>query len=511
MVVANSCFVGGVAYECWTIFRITGRPVSRTLHLASLAGIIVMAACFPFGSDAQRIIAGSVVLTIFCAVAGWALLNQRGTRALLATYLGWSYLAIAGIFVARTVWAALPSEHPTIFTASLVQQVLNVATFYMLMAGSFGILLLVKETADVSVAQQLRYAEALARCSQTLLSSEISAAAYQAALAQSLEILRVAVAADRVALYRYVDLTHGQTAMLNSMQLVAAVNAPDLSPQRPATRADVLDIPQEVRDRLQVGRPFHGSIIRRFPQNPAFERYNADNGIKSLLFHPLTLHSDWWGHISVNDNTRERSWDDATIQVVRTAAEMIITFFQGWEAVGALRASEDALRQQATTDALTGAVNRRRFIELATGEIKRATRLGHPLALATIDIDYFKSINDTYGHSIGDQALIVLTRICLGHIREIDVLARFGGDEFVVLFPETTAGDAQAVMERVSLALTAQPVDVSGKPVVLTISVGIAGIASESMSLDTLLDHADHALYQAKEAGRNRVVLRSTG
>jgi diguanylate cyclase (GGDEF)-like protein len=325
-------------------------------------------------------------------------------------------------------------------------------------------------------------------------------------LAQSLEILRVAVAADRVALYRYVDLTHGQTVMLNSMQLFAAVNAPDLSPQRPATSAEVLAIPQEISDRMQAGLPFHGSIIRRFPQNPAFERYNADNGIKSLLFHPLTSHGDWWGHISVNDNTRERSWDDATIQVVRTAAEMIITFFQGWEAVGALRASEDALRQQATTDALTGAVNRRRFIELATGEIKRATRLGHPLAIATIDIDYFKSINDTYGHSTGDQALIALTRICQEHIREIDVLARFGGDEFVVLFPETTAGDAQAVMERVSLALTAQPVDVSGKPVVLTISVGIADMASESMSLDTLLEHADHALYQAKEAGRNRVV-----
>jgi diguanylate cyclase (GGDEF)-like protein len=102
--------------------------------------------------------------------------------------------------------------------------------------------------------------------------------------------------------------------------------------------------------------------------------------------------------------------------------------------------------------------------------------------------------------------LIALTRICQGNIREIDLLARFGGVEFVVLFPETTAGEAQAVMERVRLALNAQPIDLRGKPVALTISVGIAGLASESMSLDTLLDHADHALYQAKDAGRNRVV-----
>ncbi len=168
---------------------------------------------------------------------------------------------------------------------------------------------------------------------------------------------------------------------------------------------------------------------------------------------------------------------------------------------------EEQLHQLATTDGLTGVVNRRRFMELATSEIKRAARFDHPLALSVMDIDHFKSINDTYGHIIGDQALIALTRICQGNIRDIDVLARFGGDEFVVLFPEATPGEAQVVMERVLQTLTAQPIDVSGKPVGLTVSVGIAGLVSESISLDTLLEYADQALYQAKEAGRNRVVI----
>jgi len=115
-----------------------------------------------------------------------------------------------------------------------------------------------------------------------------------------------------------------------------------------------------------------------------------------------------------------------------------------------------------------------------------------------------------YGHATGDQALIALTHICQGNIREIDVLARFGGDEFVLLFPETTLAEAHAVMDRVRLAVTTQSVDLNRKLVALTISVGIAGLAGAAMPLDTLIEHADQALYQAKAAGRNRVVSEPT-
>ena len=170
------------------------------------------------------------------------------------------------------------------------------------------------------------------------------------------------------------------------------------------------------------------------------------------------------------------------------------------------RALEDKLQQQATTDGLTGVANRRHFLDLAQTETRRALRHAHPLALALIDIDRFKQINDVHGHAAGDRALLVLVRICRENIREIDVFARFGGDEFVVLLPETGEAEAGDVIERVRLSLAAEPVDLGGHPVAITISAGVAGLAGAEDSLDALLMRADRALYRAKNAGRNRMM-----
>jgi diguanylate cyclase (GGDEF)-like protein/PAS domain S-box-containing protein len=171
---------------------------------------------------------------------------------------------------------------------------------------------------------------------------------------------------------------------------------------------------------------------------------------------------------------------------------------------------QEELRQQATTDELTRISNRRHFMELAQSEIKRALRLKRSPAIALIDIDHFKQVNDTFGHSAGDQALIAFTKICQKQIREIDVFARFGGDEFVLLLPETSQEQAYEVLERVRLVLTAQPLDLGGNPVALTISAGIASLSDDKETFDTLLSQADQALYRAKEAGRNKVVRYDT-
>jgi diguanylate cyclase (GGDEF)-like protein/PAS domain S-box-containing protein len=171
------------------------------------------------------------------------------------------------------------------------------------------------------------------------------------------------------------------------------------------------------------------------------------------------------------------------------------------------RELQKELEVQATTDELTGVTNRRHFIALASGEIKRAIRMGHDLSFALIDLDRFKDINDTYGHGVGDQALVFFTRIIKDHIRDMDVLSRFGGDEFIILFPETTTDHAIVVIERLRATLASTPFASVEPPILLGASVGVTCLARDSEtseSLDTMLFRADKALYRSKDAGRNR-------
>ena len=168
---------------------------------------------------------------------------------------------------------------------------------------------------------------------------------------------------------------------------------------------------------------------------------------------------------------------------------------------------EAALQQQATTDELTGLVNRRHFLHLAAEEMRRAQRLDHPFGIALIDLDNLKHINDTFGHAAGDQALIALARLGRETLRAIDVLARFGGDEFALLLPEATPEQAYEALERLRRAVSATQVAVDGRRVALGISAGVVGATEHTESLDMLLQRADSALYEAKANGRNWVVL----
>lgn len=167
---------------------------------------------------------------------------------------------------------------------------------------------------------------------------------------------------------------------------------------------------------------------------------------------------------------------------------------------------QEELRQQATTDELTRVFNRRHYLQLADTELKRAMRFNRPLSVALIDLDHLKRINDNHGHAAGDQALVGLARIYQKNIRTIDVFARLGGDEFALLLPDTDNATALQVVRRVRLALDEQPPTLSGTPIALTFSAGVASRESETDSVDTLMAHADQALYHAKEMGRNCVV-----
>ena len=154
---------------------------------------------------------------------------------------------------------------------------------------------------------------------------------------------------------------------------------------------------------------------------------------------------------------------------------------------------------------LTGLHNRRHFFDLAEYEFRRAQRFGHPLSVIMLDIDHFKQVNDAYGHIVGDQVLRGVAERCREILRDIDLLGRYGGEEFTALLPETRPADARQVAERMRQIVARTAIETESGPVTVTICLGHAIMDEGSHDLDALLDHADQALYQAKNAGRNRV------
>lgn len=166
---------------------------------------------------------------------------------------------------------------------------------------------------------------------------------------------------------------------------------------------------------------------------------------------------------------------------------------------------EAHLKLLAATDPLTGLLNRGRFFELAAEEISRSRRYERPLAVVMLDIDLFKNINDTYGHTAGDTALRAFADLCRGLVRAPDILGRIGGEEFALLLPETNGVSARALADRLRAAVAAMRVD--GLPIVMTVSAGVSELAPGETAIDAALSRADTALYEAKRNGRNRVVL----
>jgi len=171
---------------------------------------------------------------------------------------------------------------------------------------------------------------------------------------------------------------------------------------------------------------------------------------------------------------------------------------------------EQLLRQlfeSSTRDALTGAYNRRHFDERLRAEVAHACRHETALSLVMFDLDYFKHVNDTYGHTMGDAVLRNVAHVTARHLRSEDVFARYGGEEFVVLLRGTALRDAIRVAERIRATIEAQPTTVEGQVVSTTVSVGCASLEDcAQRDAMALIQIADGRLYAAKRAGRNRVV-----
>jgi diguanylate cyclase (GGDEF)-like protein len=163
-------------------------------------------------------------------------------------------------------------------------------------------------------------------------------------------------------------------------------------------------------------------------------------------------------------------------------------------------------RLMSETDELTELLNRRGFAIAANRLFGQAVRYDRPLSVLMIDSDNLKQVNDSYGHEAGDRLLIQLVKSIQRQLRDTDVIARYGGDEFVLLLPETPANGALDAAKRILNSVTNTPLEINGDTVKITVSMGLATYPNDGHTLDSLVACADEAMYKAKRNGRNQVV-----
>jgi len=197
------------------------------------------------------------------------------------------------------------------------------------------------------------------------------------------------------------------------------------------------------------------------------------------------------------------TWVDGRIVRMEVATDIT----ERKHAEGELQAAKERAEQLAHLDELTGLNNRRAFFERGNRAIKQAIRHKHAIAVIMMDLDHFKNINDNYGHSVGDKVLKNVAITLENTVREIDISARIGGEEFAFILPETDVDEASQLAERLRSNIQNMSVEHDGKTLQITASFGISVSNTTEQTLESMLTQADDALYIAKKKGRNQVKL----
>src|SRR5262249_21064445 len=236
----------------------------------------------------------------------------------------------------------------------------------------------------------------------------------------------------------------------------------------------------------------------RDPAMPVFTRRVKLKGVESLLVLPLICADEAVGTFTLATRRRNAFSKDARDMLGVIANQVAVSL----ENAKMYRQMET----MATTDGLTGLLNHRTFQVRLAEMLSRAERHGHKLALILTDIDFFKKINDTYGHPVGDQVLSRVAKVLAETVRKIDVVARYGGEEFAVVMEGADAVGAQQLAERIRMDVGRQSFPSDQGAFHVTLSLGIAGVPADAQDKQSLIERADQALYFAKHNGRNRTV-----
>lgn len=224
------------------------------------------------------------------------------------------------------------------------------------------------------------------------------------------------------------------------------------------------------------------------------------NQIHAAIAAPMMIGNRILGVIGIMNSDRMRKFSESEKNLMKMFAQ------QAAVAVENAKLFEET-QHQARMDLTTGIYNRRGLFELGYREVDRAERYDRPLAVIMVDIDYFKIVNDTYGHPVGDIILAELSERLKENLRSIDILGRYGGEEFLILLPETDAKSAMDVAERLRSIVEEKPFTPNGLSLWITISQGVVILTDKSTDLQGMIQMADDAMYQSKDGGRNLVTL----
>ena len=223
------------------------------------------------------------------------------------------------------------------------------------------------------------------------------------------------------------------------------------------------------------------------------------------LWTSLVAGRAWRGELRNRKKNGELYWEDASISPVVDAKGRTSHFLAVKDDITLRKQAEAEVARLATTDPLTGVANRRRFIEQLGMELDRVRRFGDPAALLMLDVDSFKSVNDTHGHAAGDAVLQHMAELSRLRLRRTDLFGRLGGEEFAILLPGTDRAGAVLFAERFRRQVADTPAQTAQGAIRVTVSIGVAELGPGDSAPDAILARADAALYRAKQAGRNRV------
>jgi diguanylate cyclase (GGDEF)-like protein len=240
---------------------------------------------------------------------------------------------------------------------------------------------------------------------------------------------------------------------------------------------------------FQTGRPI---VVDEARDNSMF--IDPDSSyVRSIACIPMMVYSEVIGVINVTNKLDNSGFSDVDMELLKAVTDQ-----------AAVAINKAQLWEMAVTDSLTGLFVRRYFMAKFLEELHRAERYKKILSVVMVDLDHFKRVNDTLGHTAGDRALKIVAKFLENNLRDVDIIGRYGGEEFVILLPEADKDEAYLVSERLRKQLAELKVDDLPQ---MTVSLGIASYPEDGAAVELLINKADTAMYVGKQSGRNKVVI----